>query len=105
MSALFTPLVLGNITITNRIVETFSPFLTKTPIFVNCGVTPVEAEELVGSGKATGVFFGMNWVTHPDVGSRIKDEKALDNAPDFAHLYGAEGVDPALAYVDYKAAE
>ncbi|KAJ7138182.1 flavoprotein NADH-dependent oxidoreductase [Mycena epipterygia] len=87
------------------VVETFSPFLSQTPIFVNCGVTPAEAEELVGSGKAAGVFFGMNWVTHPDVGSRIKDGKVLDNAPDFAHLYGAEGVDPALGYVDYKAAE
>lgn len=86
------------------VVETFSPFLKNTNIWVNCGVTPAEAEELVSSGKAAGVFFGLNWVTHPDVGRRIKANKALDNAPDFAHLYGAVGVDPALGYVDYKEA-
>ncbi|KAF7341116.1 Artemisinic aldehyde Delta(11(13)) reductase [Mycena venus] len=62
------------------------------------------AEELVGSGKAAGVFFGMNWLTHPDLARRIKDGKKLDNAPDYMHLYGAEGVDPALGYTDYKEA-
>ncbi|KAJ7491282.1 hypothetical protein FB451DRAFT_637246 [Mycena latifolia] len=86
------------------VIGTFNPFLTKTPLFVNCGVTPAEAEELVSSGTAVGVFFGLNWVTHPDVGRRIAAGKALDNMPDFAHLYGAEGVDPALGYVDYKEA-
>jgi 2,4-dienoyl-CoA reductase-like NADH-dependent reductase (Old Yellow Enzyme family) len=86
------------------VIETFRPFLPDTPIFVNAGVTPAEAEELVGSGKAAGVFFGLNWVTHPDVGRRIKEGKQLDNVPDFVHLYGAKGVDPALGYVDYKEA-
>ncbi|KAJ7926199.1 flavoprotein NADH-dependent oxidoreductase [Mycena leptocephala] len=86
------------------VVETFRPFLTNTPVFVNAGVTPAEAEELVESGKAAGVFMGLNWISHPDLGRRIKEGKQLDNAPDFAHLYGAEGVDPALGYVDYKEA-
>jgi len=86
------------------VVATFTPLLKTTPIFVNAGVTLEEAEELVGSGKAAGVFFGMNWITHPDAARRIKEGKPLDNAPDFAHLYGAEGVDPALGYVDYKEA-
>ncbi|KAJ6537646.1 hypothetical protein B0H19DRAFT_1078790 [Mycena capillaripes] len=86
------------------VVETYSPFLTNTPIFVNGGVTPAEAEELVASGKATGVFFGIPWLTHPDLARRIKEGKELDNAPDFMHFYGAEGVDPALGYVDYKEA-
>ncbi|KAJ7771651.1 flavoprotein NADH-dependent oxidoreductase [Mycena metata] len=85
------------------VVATFSPFLTKTPIFVNSGVTPAEAVELVSSGTVSGVFFGLNWVTHPDVAARIEKNAPLDNAPDFAHLYGAVGVDPARGYVDYKA--
>ncbi|KAJ6456087.1 hypothetical protein C8R45DRAFT_1111088 [Mycena sanguinolenta] len=72
-----------------------------TPVFVNAGVTPSEAEELVKSGKAAGVFFGLNWITHPDVVRRIKEGKELDNAPDW---HGAEGVDPALGYLDYKEA-
>ncbi|KAJ7813904.1 hypothetical protein B0H14DRAFT_3749155 [Mycena olivaceomarginata] len=86
------------------VVETYSPLLTNTPIFVNAGVTPTEAEELVGSGKVAGVFFGLNWITHPDLGRRIKEGKQLDNAPNFLTLYGAEGVDPALGYTDYKEA-
>ncbi|KAF8134763.1 flavoprotein NADH-dependent oxidoreductase [Mycena galopus ATCC 62051] len=86
------------------VVETFSPFLTKTPIFVNSGVTPSEAEELISSGKAMGVFMGMNWLTHPDVGRRIKAGKPLENTPDFMTFYGAEGVDRARGYTDYKEA-
>ncbi|KAJ6539848.1 hypothetical protein DFH09DRAFT_1041880 [Mycena vulgaris] len=86
------------------VVGTFSPFLRNTHIFVNCGVTPAEAEELVASGKAAGVFFGLNWITHPDLARRIREGKPLDNAPDFAHIYGEGGVDPALGYIDYPEA-
>ncbi|KAF7364076.1 Artemisinic aldehyde Delta(11(13)) reductase [Mycena sanguinolenta] len=86
------------------VVETFSPFLTHTPIFVNGDVTPAEAEALVGSGKAAGVFMGRNWISHPDLARRIKAGKALDNAFDFAGFYGTEGVDPAVGYVDYPEA-
>ncbi|KAJ7642857.1 hypothetical protein B0H17DRAFT_1275126 [Mycena rosella] len=86
------------------VIGTFSPFLSDTPLFVNCGVTPEEAEQLVSSGAAAGVFMGMNWIAHPDVGRRVEAGKLLDNVPDYAHLYGAEGVDPALGYVDYKGA-
>ncbi|KAJ7702265.1 hypothetical protein B0H17DRAFT_1043447 [Mycena rosella] len=86
------------------VVGTFSPYLEKTHIFVNCEVTPVEAEELVSSGTAAGVFFGFPYVTHPDVARRIAAGKPLDNVPNVAHLYGAEGVDPAIGYVDYKEA-
>ncbi|KAJ7851976.1 hypothetical protein B0H13DRAFT_41846 [Mycena leptocephala] len=83
---------------------TYGPFLTNTHIFLNSGVTPDEAEELVESGKVAGVFFGLNWIAHPDVGKRLKAGKPLDNAPDVENFYGKEGVDPALGYLDYKAA-
>ncbi|KAJ7062103.1 hypothetical protein C8F01DRAFT_1219851 [Mycena amicta] len=87
------------------VLETFKDYLgERTPLFVNSGVQPAEAEQLVASGAVAGVFFGLNWLTHPDLGRRITAGKALDNAPDFAHLYGAEGVDPVLGYTDYKAA-
>ncbi|KAF8170989.1 flavoprotein NADH-dependent oxidoreductase [Mycena galopus ATCC 62051] len=87
------------------VIETFRPFLTNTPLFVNCGVTPSEAEELVASGKVAAASFGVPWITHPDLARRIKAGKPLDNAPRYMYLYGAEGVDPALGYVDYKEAE
>jgi 2,4-dienoyl-CoA reductase-like NADH-dependent reductase (Old Yellow Enzyme family) len=83
---------------------TYGPFLTNTHIFLNSGVTPDEAEELVESGKVAGVFFGLSWIAHPDVGKRLKAGKPLDNAPDVENFYGKEGVDPALGYLDYKAA-
>ncbi|KAF7359284.1 Artemisinic aldehyde Delta(11(13)) reductase [Mycena sanguinolenta] len=86
------------------VVATFSPFLKNTHIFVNSGVTPAEAEELVSSGTAAGVFFGVNIITHPDLVKRIKAGKPLDNVPDVHQFYGALGVDPALGYVDYKEA-
>ncbi|KAJ7049404.1 hypothetical protein C8F01DRAFT_1002431 [Mycena amicta] len=88
------------------VLDTFKGYLAsgRTAVFVNSGVQPAEAEELISSGKVAGVFFGLNWLTHPDVAKRLTAGKALDNVPDFAHLYGAEGVDPALGYTDYKAA-
>jgi 2,4-dienoyl-CoA reductase-like NADH-dependent reductase (Old Yellow Enzyme family) len=86
------------------VVATFGPLLTKTPVFVNSEVTPTEAEELVSSGTAAGVFFGFNILTHPDLGKRIKAGKPFDNVPDVHHLYGAVGVDPAIGYVDYPEA-
>ncbi|KAJ7639459.1 flavoprotein NADH-dependent oxidoreductase [Roridomyces roridus] len=86
------------------VIETFHSYLADTPLFVNSGVTPEEAEELIGSGKAAGVFMGMNWLAHPDVGKRIQAGKALDNQPDFTTLYGGVEGNPGAGYTDYKAA-
>ncbi|CAK5282318.1 unnamed protein product [Mycena citricolor] len=87
------------------IVATYSPFLQKTPIWVNSGVTPEEAEKLVSGGEIAGVFFGFAQITCPDVGYRIKAGIPLDNAPDLKHTYGIEGVDYAIGYTDYPAAK
>ncbi|KAJ7061601.1 flavoprotein NADH-dependent oxidoreductase [Mycena amicta] len=88
------------------VLETFRGYLVsgRTPLFLNSGLQPAEAEELISSGKVAGVFFGTNWLTHPDLTRRIKAGKPLDNVPDPLHFYGLEGVDPALGYTDYKAA-
>ncbi|KAJ7073570.1 flavoprotein NADH-dependent oxidoreductase [Mycena amicta] len=97
----------GKMRATNHdVLATFKGYFTsgRTPLFLNLGLSPAEAEGLIGSGTVAGVFFGMRWMTHPDLGRRMKAGKALDNVPDLAHLYGAEGVDPALGYIDYKAA-
>ncbi|KAJ7669140.1 hypothetical protein B0H17DRAFT_1162245 [Mycena rosella] len=64
----------------------------------------VLAEELVDGVVVSGLFIGLSRITHPDLGKHIQAGKPLDNIPDFAHLYGADGVDPALGYLDYKAA-
>ncbi|KAJ7717363.1 flavoprotein NADH-dependent oxidoreductase, partial [Mycena maculata] len=86
------------------VVKSYSQFLADTPLFVNGGMTPAEAEELVNTGKATGVFIGAPWISHPDLGKRIRAGKPLDNPLDLMTLYGAPGVDPALGYMDYKEA-
>ncbi|KAJ7616468.1 flavoprotein NADH-dependent oxidoreductase [Roridomyces roridus] len=85
--------------------ETYTPFLPTTQIWVNTDYTPEEAEKTVSSGKAAGVFFDIPWISHPDVGNRIRKGKPLDNPPVYATFYGAPGVDPAKGYTDYKAAE
>ncbi|KAJ7494496.1 hypothetical protein B0H11DRAFT_2227908 [Mycena galericulata] len=87
------------------VLETYGRFLADTHIFVNGGVTPSEAEELIGSERVAGVFIGLPWVTHPDLAKRIRAGKALDNVPDFATVYGVPGVDPTVGYLDYKEAE
>ncbi|KAF7364116.1 Artemisinic aldehyde Delta(11(13)) reductase [Mycena sanguinolenta] len=86
------------------VLATFRPFLLTTPIFINGGVTPGEAESLMASGSVAGVFMGSTWISHPDVARRIKAGRPLDNVVDFAHLYGKEGVDPAVGYLDYAEA-
>ncbi|KAF7353747.1 Artemisinic aldehyde Delta(11(13)) reductase [Mycena venus] len=86
------------------VLASYSSFLPDTKIFLNAGVMPAEAEELVDSGKVAGVFNGLSWIAHPDMGKRIQTGKALDSNVDFKTLYGAPGVDPALGYVDYKEA-
>ncbi|KAJ7491153.1 flavoprotein NADH-dependent oxidoreductase [Mycena latifolia] len=83
------------------VIATFGPLLSDTALFINAGVTPAEAEELVGSGTAAGVFLGIPFITHPDLGRRVKAGKPLDNVPNFAHFYGLPGVDPKLGYLDY----
>ncbi|KAJ7036521.1 hypothetical protein C8F04DRAFT_472030 [Mycena alexandri] len=84
------------------VLESYGPFLTETPIFVNASVTPTEAEELVSSGKVAGVFIGKGWISHPDLAKRIQAGRTLDNIVDWKTVYG--GSDPAVGYVDYELA-
>jgi 2,4-dienoyl-CoA reductase-like NADH-dependent reductase (Old Yellow Enzyme family) len=89
------------------LIATYGSFIKKSKLFTNGGYTPEEAAKEVAEGKTQGVFFGFAYVTHPDVAERIKAGKALDNAPDFAHLYGGgkSVEEERVGYVDYPAAE
>ncbi|KAF7297517.1 Oxidored-FMN domain-containing protein [Mycena indigotica] len=88
------------------VVEALKGYVTRSLLFVNSALQVADAEAYVGDGTGVvkGVFFGLHWLTHPDLTRRIEQGKPLDNAPDFAHLYGTEGVDPAIGYTDYKVA-
>ncbi|KAJ7512316.1 hypothetical protein B0H11DRAFT_477862 [Mycena galericulata] len=85
------------------LISTYAPLIKNAKIFVVGGVTPAEADDLVKSGRVDGVFFGMAWLTHPDLAKRIRHGKRLDNMLAVAHLYGDSNVDPKIGYTDYRA--
>ncbi|KAH9478464.1 N-ethylmaleimide reductase [Psilocybe cubensis] len=69
-------------------------------VFVNSLVTAEVGEELVASGKVSGIFIGTQWINHPDLAKRIEHGKPLDNQLNFMGLNssGEEG------YTDYPTA-
>ncbi|KAJ7073577.1 hypothetical protein C8F01DRAFT_1360437 [Mycena amicta] len=54
------------------VLEMLTGYLAKGKrlVFVNSGVQPAEAAELISSGKVARVFFGLNWLAHPDLARR-----------------------------------
>ncbi|KAJ6572309.1 hypothetical protein B0H19DRAFT_1023922 [Mycena capillaripes] len=83
------------------LIATYGKLIKNAKTFVVGGVTPEEAEELVRTGKVDGVFFGISWLTHPDLAKRIRHGKSIDNMLAVPHLYGDANVDPKLGYTDY----
>ncbi|KAF7338856.1 Oxidored-FMN domain-containing protein [Mycena sanguinolenta] len=86
---------------THDVLSAYTKLITNAKIFLDGGVTPKEAEELVKAGKVDGVFFGMSWLTHPDLAKRIRHGKRTENTAVIAHLYGDANVEPYLGYTDY----
>ncbi|KAJ7636740.1 hypothetical protein FB45DRAFT_1056036 [Roridomyces roridus] len=87
------------------LIATYAPLIKNARVFVVGRVTPGEAQSLVGSGRVDGVFFGVGWLTHPDLAKRIQHGKRIDNMLAVPHLYGdaCGGVDPRIGYTDYPA--
>jgi 2,4-dienoyl-CoA reductase-like NADH-dependent reductase (Old Yellow Enzyme family) len=86
--------------------ESYRSVIKNSKLFVNGGISPTEGAELIESGKVDGVFLGFQWITHPDLVKRVQHGKALDNAPDIAHLQlpGDNG-DFSVGYTDYPTAD
>ncbi|KAF8903313.1 hypothetical protein CPB84DRAFT_1845856 [Gymnopilus junonius] len=85
--------------------EAYRPFVKHSSLFLNGGVTPEEAESLTSQGKIDGVFFGIGWISHPDLTKRIEYGLPLDTPPSVAHLYSPkEGEDWSIGYTDYPIA-
>ncbi|KIK52848.1 hypothetical protein GYMLUDRAFT_49694 [Collybiopsis luxurians FD-317 M1] len=90
------------------ILATYTPLIKKAQVFANGGFSPEEAAAVVKSGQVSGIFFGMAWITHPDLAKRLKYGKPLDNKPDFGTLYGkyyAPEEEQRHGYVDYPEAD
>ncbi|KAJ7670641.1 hypothetical protein DFH06DRAFT_1178614 [Mycena polygramma] len=85
------------------VIATYAKFIHNAKTFLVGGVTPEEAEELVKAGRVDGVFFGMAWLTHPDLAKRIRYGKSINNSWAVPHLLGEANVDPTLGYTDYPA--
>ena len=100
----FLPLTKGKLRgIQHDVLETFRPFVKKTKLFLNAGVTAEEGEQLIAAGKVDGIFIGFNWITHPDLVKRALHGKPLNNIPDIPHLH-IEAGDGSIGYTDYPIA-
>ncbi|KAJ7309965.1 hypothetical protein DFH08DRAFT_719028 [Mycena albidolilacea] len=84
-------------------VSTYAKLIHNAKTFVVGGVTPEEAEELAKTGEVNGAFFGMSWLTHPDLAKRIQHSKRIDNMAAMSQLYGDANVDPCLGYTNSPA--
>ncbi|THG99867.1 hypothetical protein EW026_g2559 [Hermanssonia centrifuga] len=82
---------------------------TPTRLFVNGGLTPREADELIADGTIDGAVFGSLWLGNPDYQKRLErgmdvDGKGINQVLDFKTFYGVPNVDPRLGYTDYPTA-
>ncbi|KAJ7356714.1 hypothetical protein DFH08DRAFT_463715 [Mycena albidolilacea] len=89
--------------IPHEVIGTYRPLIKNTQVFANGAFTPEEAEELVSAGTLDGVFFGVPWLTHPDLAKRVRHGKPLDNTPDIETFYGHPEVPIEKGFTDYPA--
>ncbi|KAE9400819.1 FMN-linked oxidoreductase [Gymnopus androsaceus JB14] len=90
------------------ILATYGSLIKHAQVFSNGGFTGEEAAATVKAGQASGIFFGIPWITHPDLAQRLQLGRPLDNEIDFTTLYGkyyAPEAEQRKGYVDYPAAD
>ncbi|KAF8518704.1 FMN-linked oxidoreductase [Hysterangium stoloniferum] len=86
------------------VVESYGSLFKNSKFFLNGGLTPSEAEQLILDGKIDAAVFGIPWIGHPDLQRRIEQGKALDAVLDLKHLYYVPGVAVSVGYSDYPTA-
>lgn len=89
------------------VVETYAPLIKNSAKFANSGFTGEEAAKFIADGTLDGVFFGVPWITNPDVAKRIEAGKELNMNVDFMTLYGTGAQDEEVlkkGYTDYPTA-
>lgn len=82
-----------------KVAETFRPMFSRT-LIINGGFDKPRANEVITSGHADLVAFGVPFLANPDLADRMRHDLAL-NVPDPTTFYG---VGPG-GYTDYPAAE
>jgi len=70
------------------VIAVYGPLIKNSLVFSNTQFTPEEAAKYVSEGKSDAIFFGIPWISHPDLAKRIQYGKPLDNVPDMKTFYG-----------------
>ncbi|KAK7453435.1 hypothetical protein VKT23_011706 [Stygiomarasmius scandens] len=70
------------------VIAVYGPLIKNSLVFSNTQFTPEEAAKYVSEGKSGAIFFGIPWISHPDLAKRIQYGKPLDNVPDMKTFYG-----------------
>ncbi|KAF8519807.1 FMN-linked oxidoreductase [Hysterangium stoloniferum] len=86
------------------VVESYGSLFKNSKFFLNGGLTPSEADQLILDGNIDAAVFGIPWIGHPDLQRRIEQGKPLDAVLDFKHLYYMPGVALSVGYSDYPTA-
>ncbi|EGO00744.1 hypothetical protein SERLA73DRAFT_167001 [Serpula lacrymans var. lacrymans S7.3] len=89
------------------VLASYRQAIKKSPLILNAGLTPDEAEALISSKQIDAAVFGMLFISHPDVPKRIAHGIPLDTQVNFTTLYSA-GPQATLeelrkGYTDYPA--
>jgi len=90
------------------VLTTYRPFVKKSALLLNGGLTPEEANQLIAAKEIDAAVFGSLWIGHPDLAKRIEHDTPLDAQLDYTTLYGPGPQAPAeqqkKGYTDYPAA-
>lgn len=70
------------------VLKSYRPCINKAAFFLNGGLTPEEANQLIAAKEIDAAVFGTLWIGHPDLAKRIERGIPLDAKLDFTTLYG-----------------
>ena len=70
------------------VLKAYGPCIKNAAFFLNGGLTPEEANQLIAEKEIDAAVFGILWIGHPDLAKRIEHDILLDAKLDFATLYG-----------------
>ncbi|KAG2131640.1 hypothetical protein DEU56DRAFT_453182 [Suillus clintonianus] len=105
----FDPKIDGKYRATNHdVLKEYRPCIKKSPLFLNGGLTPEEANQLIAANEIDAAAFGTLWIGHPDLAKRIEHGIPLDAKLDPKTFYGSGPQIPyeqqKKGYTDYPAA-
>ncbi|KAF8586770.1 FMN-linked oxidoreductase [Ramaria rubella] len=83
------------------VLEAYREHIKRPYLFLNAGISVLEAEDLLRRRVVDAIAFGRLWISHPDLQRRIERGIALDSPIDFKTLNGHSDVDPRKGYTDY----